>query len=93
MRLKVCKIYALVFCSRTRLSSAVMYTEKIPSGGPPSFSGRLVKYSYKLAVGAQKPNRPASIIRIPFRVMTIPGESMIVYCDILWYTLIYCGIL
>ena len=69
-----------------------MYTEKIPSGGPPSFSGRLVKYSYKLAVGAQKPNRPASIIRIPFRVMTIPGESMIVYCGILWYTVIYCDI-
>jgi len=55
-------------------SLAVIYSEKIPSGGPPSFSGRLVKYSYKLAVGAQKPNSPASIIRIPFRVMTIPDS-------------------
>lgn len=52
-----------------------MYSEQVPLGGPPSFSGRLVKYTYKLAVGAQKPGCAAQITRIPFHVMTIPGEE------------------
>ena len=54
---------------------AVMYSEQVPVGGPPSFSGRLVKYTYKLAVGAQKPGCAAQITRIPFHIMTIPGEG------------------
>jgi len=53
----------------------VSYSEQLPSGGPPSFSGRLVKYSYKLTVGAQKPGCPAQIMRLPFRVLVIP-ESL-----------------
>jgi len=46
----------------------------VPVGGPPTFGGRLVKYSYKLAVGAQKPGSQTQIFRIPFRVLTIPGK-------------------
>ena len=53
---------------------AVVYSELIPSGGPPTLSGRLVKYAYKLAVGAQKPGCPARIIRVPFRVRVIPAH-------------------
>ena len=55
------------------LFSAVSYSEQVPAGGPPSFNGRLVKYIYKLAVGAQRPGCPAQISRIPFHVRTIPG--------------------
>ena len=54
----------------------VHYSEQIPVGGPPSFSGCLVRYSYKLTVGAQKPNCPTHLFRLPFRVLTIPGECM-----------------
>ena len=59
------------------LSYAALYSEQIPSGGPPSFSGRLVKYSYKVAIGAQKPGSQTQIFRILFRVLTIPGKSVI----------------
>ena len=54
----------------------VVYTEQVPSGGPPSFSGRLAKYSYKLTIGAQKPGCAAKITRLPFRVMVIPGKVL-----------------
>lgn len=56
---------------------AVVYSEQVPSGGPPSFSGRLAKYSYKLTIGTQKPGCAAKITRLPFRVMVIPGKSAI----------------
>ena len=56
----------------------VLYSEQVPCGGPPSFSGRLAKYSYKLTIGAQKPNCAAKIMRLPFRVMVIPGESNLI---------------
>ncbi len=61
------------------LPSAVFYSEQIPRGGPPTWSGRLVKFSYKLAVGAQRPGAQTQIFRIPFRVMTIPGEICILF--------------
>ncbi|XP_064390826.1 RAB6A-GEF complex partner protein 2-like [Halichondria panicea] len=53
-------------------SKNVLYSEQIPGGGPPTWSGRLVKYSYKLAIGAQRPGSQTQIFRIPFRVMIIP---------------------
>ncbi|CAI8022568.1 RAB6A-GEF complex partner protein 2, partial [Geodia barretti] len=53
-------------------TKTVSYSEHVPEGGPPSFKGRLVKYMYKLAVGAQRPGCPAQISRIPFHVRTIP---------------------
>lgn len=63
----------------TRLLPPVTYSEQLPSGGPPTFSGRLVKYSYKLAVGAQKLGCPAQISRIPFRVLVIPESLYLPY--------------
>ena len=62
--------------SLSSLSPSVSYSEPVPEGGPPSFNGRLVKYTYKLAVGAQKPGCPAQIARIPFHVRTIPGRNL-----------------
>lgn len=58
---------------------AVVYSELLPLGGPPSFSGRLVKYSHKLAVGAQRLGCPAQISRIPFRVLVIPESLYLPY--------------
>ncbi len=58
---------------------AVVYSEQLPAGGPPSFTGRLVKYSYKLAVGAQKLGCSAQISRIPFRVFVIPESLYLPY--------------
>ena len=58
-------------------SITVVYTEQVPSGGPPSFSGRLAKYSYKLTIGTQKPGCAAKITRLPFRVMVIPGKWVV----------------
>lgn len=55
------------------------YSEQLPSEGPPSFSGRLVKYSYKLAVGAQRLGCPAQITRVPFRVLVIPKDLYLPY--------------
>ena len=57
-------------------SIIVLYSEQVPSGGPPSFSGRLAKFSYKLTIGVQKPGCAAKITRLPFRVMVIPGELL-----------------
>ena len=57
----------------------VTYREEVPTGGPPSFHGRLVRYTYKLTVGAQKPNCPAQIVRIPIRIITIPGNYVCMY--------------
>lgn len=55
-------------------TKTISYTEQVPSGGPPSFNGRLVKYTYKLTVGAQRPGCTAQISRIPFHVRTIPDD-------------------
>ena len=70
-------MYSLVICS-VFVSITVMYSEQVPNGGPPSFSGRLAKFSYKLTVGVQKPGCTAKITRLPFRVMVIPGELIAV---------------
>lgn len=57
----------------------MVYSEQLPSGGPPTFSGRLVKYSYKLAIGAQKFGCPTQVSRIPFLVLVIPESLYLPY--------------
>ena len=57
----------------------VVYSEQLPSNVPPSFAGRLVKYSHKLTVGAQKVGCPAQISRLPFRVLVIPESLYLPY--------------
>jgi len=58
-----------------------MYTEQIPENGPPSWSGRLVRYSYKLTVGAQRLSGTVQMLRIPFTVLKLPGKVCV--CGIL----------
>ena len=54
--------------------SAVDFSETVPLYCVPSFTGRLVRYTWKLSVGASRGvNADAQIIRIPFQVMTVPG--------------------
>lgn len=43
-------------------------------GGPPSFRGHIVGYTYKVTIGVQKPNCPAQITRLPVKVILIPGN-------------------
>ena len=53
---------------------AVDFSETLPMYCVPSFTGRLVRYTWKLSVGASRGlNADAKIIRIPFQVMTVPG--------------------
>lgn len=57
----------------------MVYSEQLPSSAPPTFSGRLVKYSHKLTVGAQKLGCSAQISRLPFRVLVIPESLYLPY--------------
>ena len=53
---------------------AVDFSETLPLYCVPSFTGRLVRYTWKLSIGASRGlNADAKIIRIPFQVMTVPG--------------------
>lgn len=49
----------------------VIYRECLPSDGPPSYRGQLVKYSYKITIGTQKVNSPIKLLRVPLRVLPI----------------------
>lgn len=51
------------------------YVESIPEDGPPSWNGRLVRYSYKLTVGAQRLSGTVQMLRIPFTVLKLPGKG------------------
>ena len=51
----------------------VSYSETISTHVPPTFRGIYVKYSYKLTIGTQRVNCPTTLIRVPFRVLVIPG--------------------
>jgi len=54
----------------------VTYQELIPGDAPPTFRGNAVKYSYKITVGTQKFNCPTKLLRVPFRVLVVPGNSI-----------------
>ena len=51
-----------------------VYTDVVPFDSPPSYRGHMVMYSYKLTVGAQRINGLTKMLKIPFRVLCIPGE-------------------
>ncbi|XP_073993064.1 RAB6A-GEF complex partner protein 2 [Rhodnius prolixus] len=55
------------------LSKSFVYTEILPPEAPPSYRGKLVKYSYKISIGAQRVNCPIKLLRIPLRVLAISG--------------------
>jgi hypothetical protein len=52
----------------------VDYSETIATHVPPTFRGIYVKYSYKLTIGTQRVNCPTTLIRVPFRVLVLPGK-------------------
>lgn len=49
------------------------YLETLPSTLPPSFRGSCLKYSHKVSIGGQVVGRKIRIIRLPFRVLVVPG--------------------
>jgi len=51
----------------------VVYSEMLPVEAPPSYRGVTLKYSYKITVGAQRFGRPTKLLRLPFRVLVVPG--------------------
>ena len=53
---------------------AVKFEDTIPTDAPPSFRGQAVKYSYKVIIGTQRLGTTTKLLRIPFRVMVMPGE-------------------
>ncbi|KAI6657441.1 RAB6A-GEF complex partner protein 2 [Oopsacas minuta] len=57
-------------------SKTVTYHEKIPLG-PPSFSGGMVRYVYKLVVGAQIVGRSAKLIKLPLQVIPLTNKLYI----------------
>lgn len=59
------------------------YTESIPEDGPPSWNGRLVRYSYKLTVGAQRLSGTVQLLRIPFTVVKLPSTGIVYYSIII----------
>jgi len=52
-----------------------LFTENIPYNAPPSFRGHSVKYSYKLCIGFQKLGEPSSLLRLPFRVLSVDSYT------------------
>ncbi|CAF3813737.1 unnamed protein product [Rotaria sordida] len=52
------------------------YSETISTHVPPTFRGSYVKYSYKLTIGTQRVNHPTTLIRVPFRVLVVPGTDL-----------------
>jgi len=65
----------LSLCPGERASFS--YSELLPPTAPPSYRGHYLKYSYKLSIGTQLLNStsPASMLRVPLRVLSSPGPS------------------
>jgi len=67
---------SILFCDLNLLpgeSKTYLYQEKIPLEAPPSFRGTAIKYSYKLTIGAHRFDCPTRLLRVPFRVLVVPG--------------------
>lgn len=56
-------------------SKSYAFEDAIPTDAPPSFRGQAVKYSYKVIIGTQRPGATTKLLRIPFRVMVMPGMN------------------
>ena len=53
------------------------YKETLPFGLSPSYRGSCLKYSYKVTIGTQKVGCPIKLLRIPFRVLVVPGGRIL----------------
>lgn len=56
-------------------SRSFKFEDSIPTEAPPSFRGQAVKYSYKMIIGTQRMGMATKLLRIPFRVMVMPGMN------------------
>lgn len=66
----------ILFCDLTLQpgeSRSISFEKTIPVEAPPSFRGASVKYSYKLTIGTQRFDCPTKLLRVPLRVLLIPG--------------------
>lgn len=54
-----------------------IYKEVLPSEAPPSYRGSALKYSYKITIGAQRLGSQTKLIRLPFRVLLVPGNILV----------------
>lgn len=64
----------ILFCSlelQPGESRQFTIRERIPANAPPSYRGHAVKYSYKLVVGSQRLGQPATLYRLPLRIMSV----------------------
>lgn len=58
---------------KTMTVCSVTYSEKLPVDALPSYRGVALKYSYKVSIGAQRFGFTTKLLRLPFRVLIVPG--------------------
>jgi len=61
-------------CTHLYIYVVDVYSETLPVDAPPSYRGVTLKYSYKVTVGAQRFGCPTKLLRLPFRVLVVPGR-------------------
>ncbi|ESN89822.1 hypothetical protein HELRODRAFT_186248 [Helobdella robusta] len=76
---------AILFCDITLGpgdSQTFRYKETLPVNIAPSYRGSCLKYSYKITIGTQKIGGHIKLMKIPIRVLIIPGlEGMMNLCE------------
>lgn len=66
----------ILFCDLVLLpgeTQTFVYSEVLPFDLIPSYRGTAVKYSYKITIGAQRFGSRTKLMRVPFRVLVVPG--------------------
>lgn len=54
-------------------SHTVSYNQRLPTDLPPSYRGHAVRYSYKIAIAAQRLGGSVRLLRVPIRILTTHG--------------------
>ncbi|CAG0891495.1 unnamed protein product [Darwinula stevensoni] len=65
------KILCCDLCLFPGESKSYIYQEQLPSNGPPSYRGPVIRYWYKLTIGTQRVGSPIRLVRIPLRVLLL----------------------
>lgn len=76
----------ILFCDVRLLpgeSKTFKYCDALDSEVPPSYRGHSVKYSYKITVGMQRVGSTIRLLRVPIRILALPGflECSATYSD------------
>ena len=69
----------ILFCDlflEPRESKMFEFEDSIPSSAPHSYNGRGLKYAYRLIVASQRLNQAISVLKIPFRVMSVASLNL-----------------